>query len=116
MRTRTILALVVMSLGFSGMQAYAGATAASTTPIVPPPPPPPPSAAAVIPVPPVSVPVITEQMSAAPPASISAQTLALAQNVLTSALSNPAALARLGLTATEVSALLAQIEQIPVRN
>lgn len=113
MRIGSFVAVVtVLTLG--AFQAHAGATAASTTPIVPPPPP-----AIVIgpaPTPPASALAAIATLGTSAPASISPQTLALAQSVLGAALSNPATLARLGLTSTEVSALLAQIESIPVRN
>ena len=113
MRTGSFFA-VVTSLTLCGLQANAGQTAASTTPIVPPPPP-----AIVIgpvPTPPAQALAAISTLGSSAPASISAQTLALAQSVLRAVLNNPAALARLGLTATEVSILLAQIESIPVRN
>lgn len=113
MRTGSFLG-VVTSLTLCGLQAHAGATAASTTPIVPPPPP-----AIVIgpaPTPPASALAALANLGISAPSSISSQTLALAQSVLGAALNNPATLARLGLTATEVSELLALIESIPVRN
>ncbi len=113
MRIGSFLA-VVTYVTLWGLQAHAGATAASTTAIVPPPPP-----AIVIgpaPTPPAPALAAIATLGTSAPASISAQTLSLAQSVLGAALSNPATLARLGLTAAEVSALLAQIESIPVRN
>ena len=105
---------VVKYVTLWGLQAHAGATAASTTPIVPPPPP-----AIVIgpaPTPPAPALAAIATLGTSAPASISSQTLALAQSVLGAARSIPATLARLGLTAAAVSALLAQIESIPVRN
>jgi len=113
MRTGSLLAAVA-ALSLCGLQAQAGATAASTTPVVPPPPP----AIVVAPPPPAPAPALAAiaTLGTSSPPSISAQTLAMAQSVLGAALTNPATLARLGLTAAEVSTLLAQIESIPVRN
>lgn len=117
MQTPYFVFAVLMTFGFSALQVQAGATAASTSPIVPPPPP---AVVIPIPAPPAQVSAIVSSIAAglgsSLPASISSQTLALAQTVLTAALANPATLASLGLSAAEVSALLAQIESLPVRN